>query len=276
MDTGQKVLGWIDTSVFLFLGAVGYVISTWLLKRWSTHGSSDAYKAYKMAQTPVHLIATASFVIACFAGARLLGYGNLIEFLDVTATGDVLGVSTVDTLWFSYGIAMFFLFGSLLAFFSIGFVDGQLAMFYFTLWMLASFMLCRAETLMQVIFISSAGFLWAGGSLVNMFRITPVRMLPVNGYVITPAVIFLLGLLTMWIFTILICPYVQIASSVIGFLTVQIIFSCVMGFLIISLTVTTILFMRYRSPYDGGATTLYPNSGVVERPKYSAPTQNRA
>lgn len=276
MDTGQKVLGWVDFGLFFTLGAAGYAISTWLLKRWSTHGSSDAYKAYKFAQTPVHLATAAAFIISCFAGARLLGYGNLIEFLDTDASGDVLGVSTVDTLWLSYGMAMGALFGGLLAFFAIGFVEGLTAMFFFSLWILANYMLCRAETLMQVIFISAGGFIWAAGSLFNMFRITPVRMLPVNGFVITPAIIFLLGLITQWIFTILVCPYMQVAKSIIGFLTVQIIFSGVMGFLIISLMVTFILFMRYRSPYDGNRKTLYPDSGIVERPKYTVAVQNRA
>jgi hypothetical protein len=277
MDTGEKVLGWVDFSVFFGLGSILYgVFATWLLKRWSTHGSSDAYKAYKFAQTPVHFAAAAAFVISCFAGARLLGYGNLIEFLTTDASGDVLGVSTVDTLWLSYGLAMLALFAGLLAYFAIGFVESMFAVAFFLLWVLASFMLCRAETLMQVIFISAGGFIWAAGSLFNMFRITPVRLLPINVYVMIPVVLFLLGLLTQWLFTILVCPYMQIAESVVGFLTVQIIFSGVMAFLIISMSASFILFMRYRSPYDRSRRTLYPDSGLVEGPKFSGTVQNRA
>ena len=276
MATVLRVMAWVDLGVFFLLGTVGYILATFVLKHWGKAATGNAYKSYIFAQTPVHLTAIAAFVISFVSGLRLLGYDSLIELIDADATGEVLGVQAYDLLWLSVGLAMWFINWGLTQFFAVGPVETAVHLIIFGGWVILNVILARADSIYAVIFISAFGFLLVVGSFVNLFRITPVRLMPINGWVMSPAVFYVLGLVAMWVFTILVNPYMQLASSTVVITTVQIIFSCVMFAIISVLTFLFTYAMKYRSPYDGMWESLYPsNSRLLPARKVNSQVQNQ-
>lgn len=275
MATILRVMAWVDLGVFFGLGVIGYILSTFVLKHWGKAGTNYAYKSYIFAQTPVHLAGTAAFIISFFSGLRLLGYDSIIELADADATGEVLGVQAYDMLWFSVGLAMWFLNAALLSFMSVGMIEGMLHLFYFLGWVVCNYVLSRTDSVYGVIFISAFGFGIVVASFLNLFRITPVRLFPINGWVLAPNVFYVLGLVAMWVFTILVNPYMQLAENLVLITTVQIIFSSVMFTIIVVLTALFIFGMKGRYPYDGSWESLYPNnSNLLPKRKFSQAVQN--
>lgn len=261
------VISWIDLGAFTFLGTVLYVIATFLLKMWARKPADPkkkSNKAYYFAQTPVHLLAVAAFVWAFISGLRLLGYDSVIQILDADATGEVLGVQAYDLTWFGVGFTLFWVFAAILAFFAVGFVEGCMSLIFFIGWVVLNFMLARADSVYGVIFISTFGFGIVLASLWNVARLTPVKIYPINGWSLAVVVWFVLTLITTWVFSILVNPYMQLTSSIVLYTTTQIVFSAgIFGSLVV-MTVLIIVGMPERKPYiDGELELLYPMKDLI-------------
>lgn len=261
------VISWIDLGAFLFLGIIQYVIATFLLKMWARKPSNPkkkGNKAYYFAQTPVHLLAVASLTWAFVSGLRLVGYDSVIQLLDADATGEVLGVQAYDLTWAGVSATLFWVYAALLAFFAVGYVEGCMSLVFFIFWGLLNFGLARANSVYIVIFFSSIGFLLVVASLWNVSRLTPVKLYPINGWTLAVVVWFVLTLVTTWVFTILVNPYMQLTSSIVLYTTTQIVFSAgIFGSLVV-MTVLIIVGMPERKPYiDGEWELLYPMKDLM-------------
>ena len=257
------VISWVDLGAFTFLGTLLYAAGRFGLKMWAQRPGMKN-KAYYFAQAPVQLLAAGAFVWAFVSGLRLLGYDSVIQLLDADATGEVLGVQAYDLTWAGVSLTLMFMNAALLAFFSVEHIAGLLHLVFFAGWALLNFFLSRADSVYGVIFISSIGFGLVLASFLNLASLTPVQLKPINGWSLAVVLWFVITLVTTWVFSILVNPYMQLTSSIVLYTTTQIVFSAgIFGSLIV-LSLLIVFGMPNRKPYIPGEwELLYPMKDLI-------------